>query len=285
MTQQLDVDRVGDFIRLFQAEYSDETLLPEISDVTVYQEKFSKTYGDIGNWSLIGRGGPHGHSDLEYNQIGQRSLVPVAILNSEQPLDVIRSFVRRLRLGERNYVLTQLEEKAQNNEIDTISFDEPTHENFQDWCDNIQNPDHLFLPLDSEFHDRVFDWRQENNYYFNIGEAALAGPNIVKIHWVPLDSGINNGYLISSEGMTVVQKWFGDSPDPSGFSIDSRFNRFSENRPLMVYLGEEVVRDEEEDTQEFEEKVDFLYRVVLSDVMVDSGYAVKLQPTKELSSD
>lgn len=285
MTQQLDVDRVRAFIRQFQAEYSDETILPDICDVTVYQEEFSKTYGDVGNWSFIGRGGPRGHFDLDYNQIGQRSLIPVSILNSEQPLDVIRSFVRRLKLGERNYVLTRIEEKAQDNEIDTIVFDEPTHEDFQDWCGSIQNPDHLFLPLDSEFHDTVFDWRQENNYYFNIGEAALAGPNIVKIHWVPLDSGIENGYLISSEGMTVVQKWFGDSPGPRSFSINSRFNQFSENRPLMVYVGDEVVRDEEEDTKGFEEKVDFLYRVVLSDVMVDSGHAVKLQPTRELSSD
>lgn len=285
MTKQLDDDHVRDFIRLFHAKYEEESIISDICGVSVYQDRFSKTYGSIGNWSFVGRDGPKGHSDLEYNQLGKRSLTPVEVLNSDQPLDVVQSFARSLKLGERNYVLSQLSERADERKIETIRFDEPSYGNFQYWCNSIKKPDHLFLPLDSEFHDTVFEWRHENSFHFNIGEVALSGPNIVRIHWVPLDSGIENGYLISSEGLTVVQKWFGDSPDPSGFDHDPKYSRFSENRPLMVYIGDEVIYDDKEDTDSFEHKVDFLYRVVLSNLMVESSHAVKLEPTKDLSFD
>ena len=285
MTQQLNFDKIRDFIRLFHYQYSEESLLSEICEVTLYQEKFSERYGTIGNWDFPSRRENHGHSGLEYNQIGQRSMTPVEILHSEQPLDVIQSFVRRLRLGERHYVLNQLDEKAESNEIETISFNEPTHVNFQEWCGQVRKPDHLFLPLDTEFHNTVFEWRQRNDYTLDMGEIAISGHNVVNIHWVPLDSGIEYGYLLSSEGLDLVQKWFGDSPDPANFNYNSKFDILSENRPLMVYIGDEIVEDEEEDTESFREKVDFLYRVVVSNLMLDSNHALRLKPTKQLSSE
>lgn len=285
MTNQLDDEIVEDFIRLFHAKYDERSILSDICDVTVYQERFSEIYGDIGNWKYVRRDGLQGHSALKYNQIGKRSLTPVEVLNSEQPLDVILSFVRSLRQGERNYVLSQLDEKAKMKEIETVKFKAPSHANFQDWCGKVVKPDHLFLPLDSDFSDMVFRWRQENDFHFNMGEVALSGPDIVRIHWTPLDSGIENGYLISSEGLNIVRKWFGDSPKPSGFDRDPSYDRFSKNRPLMVYIGDKVEYDEDEDTEGFEEKIDFLYRVVLSELMVEDGHAVKLEPTKELSFD
>jgi len=285
MTQLLKSDKIRDFMRLFHYQYSEETLLPEICNVTLYQEKFSERYGDIGNWDFVSREEKKGHSGLDYNQIGQRSLTPVEILNSEQPLDVIQSYVRGLRLGERHYVLNQLDRKAENNEIETIPFDDPTHVNFQEWCSQVRKPSHLFLPLDTEFFNTVFDWRQRNDYDLNIGEVAISGRSVVKIHWVPLDSGIECGYLLSSEGLNLVQKWFGDSPDPSEFSYDPQYDILSENRPLMMYIGDEVVEDEEEDTESFREKVEFLYRIVVSELMMDSNHAVRLQPTKPLSND
>lgn len=286
MTEQLELDRIRDFVRLFQSKYEEESILTELCDVTVYQEKFSKRYSEIGNWTFHESNGPRGHSDLEYIQLGKRSLTPVEVLNSEQPLHIIKSFVRSLRLGERNYVLSQLDEKAGVGEIETLSFEEPSHEEFQRWCGRVQNPDHLFLPLDTDFHSTVFDWRREHEYFFNnMNEAAKSGPNVVQIHWVPLDTGIKNGYLISSEGLNVVQKWFNDSPDPSGFNHDQEYDQFSLNRPLMVYIGKEVVCDQQEDTERLENKVDFLYRIVLSNLMLDNGHAIKLKPTRELSSE
>ena len=284
MTQPLDLNKIRDFVRLFHYQYSEETLLPEICDVTLYQEKFSETYGTIGNWESVTRE-KQGHSALRYNQIGKRSLTPVEILNSEQPLDIIQSYVRSLRLGERQYILNQLDEKAENDEIETILFNEATHVNFQEWCSQVRKPDHLFLPLDTEFHSTVFDWRQRNEYNLDIGEVAISGNNVVKIHWVPLDSGIKHGYLISSEGLDIVQKWFGDSPAPSEFSYDAQYDTLSDNRPLMIYIGDEIVEDEEEDTEGFEKKVDFLYRIVISELMLDSNHAIRLQPTKSLSND
>jgi len=286
MTEKLELDRIRNFIRLFQAQYEEESILDDICDVTVYQEKLSERYGEIGNWSSRWGDAPRGHSDLEYIQLGKRSLTPVEVLNSEQPLDVIKSFVRSLRLGERNYVLSQLDKKAETGDIETVSFEEPSHEEFQKWCGRVENPDHLFLPLDTDFHSMVFNWRREHEYFFNnMGETAKSGPNVIQIHWVPLDTDIESGYLISSEGLNVVRKWFNDSPDPSGFDHDPEYDQFSVNRPLMVYIGNEVVYDEEEDSEGFENKVDFLYRIILSDLMLDENHAIKLAPTRSLSSE
>lgn len=283
MTQLPEPDKIRDFVRLFHYQYSEETLLPEICDVTLYQEKFSERYGGIGNWDSASKGRNNGHASLEYNQIGQRSLTPVEVLNSEMPFDIIQSYVRGLRLGERHYVLNRLDRKAESNEIETISFDEPTHVNFQEWCSQVRKPDHLFLPLDTEFFDTVFDWRQRHDYNLDIGDVAISGRNVVRIHWVPLNSGIEYGYLFGSEGLNIVQKWFGDSSDPSGFRHDPQYDSLSENRPLMVFIGDEIV-EEEEDTESLE-KVDFLYRIVVSELMLDSNHAVRLQPTKPLSND
>jgi len=53
----------------------------------------------------------------------------------------------------------------------------------------------------------------------------------------------------------------------------------------MIYIGDEILEDEKEDTQGFEKKVDFLYRIVISELMLDSNHAIRLQPTKSLSND
>jgi hypothetical protein len=284
MTQPINPNKITDFARLFHYQYSEETLLPEICGITLYQKKFSETYGTIGNRESLTREN-QGHSALKYNQIGKRSTTPVEILNSEQPLDIIQSYVRSLRLGERQYILNQLDAKAENDDIETILFNEATHVNFQEWCSQVRKPDHLFLPLDTDFYSTVFDWRRRNEYDLDIGEVAISGNNVVKIHWVPLDSGIEHGYLLSSEGLDIVQKWFDDSPAPSEFSYDTQYDTLSDNRPLMIYIGDEILEDEKEDTQGFEKKVDFLYRIVISELMLDSNHAIRLQPTKSLSND
>lgn len=284
MTQPLYFNKIKHFVRLFHYQYSEETLLPEICGITLYQKKFSETYGTIGSSESLTREN-QGHSALKYNQIGKRSLTPVEILNSEFPLNMIQTYVRSLRLGERQYILNQLDAKAENDDIETILFNEATHVNFQEWCSQVRKPDHLFLPLDTDFYSTVFDWRRRNEYNLDIGEVAISGNNVVKIHWVPLDSGIENGYLLSSEGLDIVQKWFGDSSPPSEFSYDTQYDTLSDNRPLMIYIGDEIVEDEKEDIEDFEKKVDFLYRIVISELMLDSNHAIRLQPTKSLSNN
>lgn len=80
----------------------------------------------------------------------------------------------------------------------------------------------------------------------------------------------------------MIRKWFNGSPDSSGFDHDPEYDQFSVNRRLMVYIGDEVVYDEEQDTEGFENKVDFLYRIILSDLMLDEKHAIKLEPKKSL---
>lgn len=283
MTQGLNSNEIKDFVRLFHHCYSKETLLPEICNVTLYQENISETYGEIGDRGIIPMVGEKGHSSLEYNQIGQRTLMPVEAFDPTRSLDIIQSDAHGLGLGERRYVLDQLDKKAKRDEIDTLTFDEPDRVNFQEWCSQVRRPNHLFLPLDEEFHRTVFDWQQRNDYNLGVDEVAVSGQSIVKIHWVPLDTGIEHGYLFNSEGLNIVQKWFGDSPDPTEFSYNPKYNALSENRPLMVYIGDEIIEDEDGDN--FTEKVEFLYRIVVSELTLNSNHVVRLQPTKPLSND
>jgi hypothetical protein len=267
MTKELDEERVREFVRLLHTEYEDQTILSDVTDVTTYQDK---------------------HEDLDYRQIGKRTYLPVDVLNHDIQEPIVKDFIRAVTLGERNYILNQLSGKADQGKIDSQQIDELNYENFVEWCNNVQSPDHLFLPLDSEYHNNVFEWRKTGNYYFQEQETALYGPYRVRVHWVPLKTGIENGYLISSEGLTLVQKWFGDSSEPNGFEDEKRrkkYDELSKNRSLMVYIGNEIIFDEDEDTEGYEEKVDFLYRVVLSTLLVQSDYALQVEPQKELSTD
>jgi len=279
MVKKPDLELAERFIRHFHTRYENESILSEVCDLKVYEKDLSEISSDIGiskSSDLRSRG----HAEMEYTQIGKKALFPVEAIESDIPIALINSMCRNLRLGERNYLLDELEKHADNGRISTVSFENPTHTEFQSWCNKIKKPDHLFLPLDNEFHNMVFNWRKEQDYTFNMGQVAVSGPNIVHIHWVPLDTGIEAGYLISSEGMEMVQKWFGDTAHPDEwFDYDDSYNRFSHNRPLMVYFKDQIEEDDNEDT---EPKIELLYRVVLSSLFVDNDYALKLNPKKDL---
>ena len=282
MPEELEDDCVRDFIRSFQAKYEEESILSDVCDVKVYQERFSEIYGSVGIGSHTSKSGEH--SGLEYRQVGSRTKTPINILNSGKPMDIINSFAKSLRLGERKYILSELDRESNQERVNTVTFEDASYSNFQKWCDELKNPDHLFLPLDAEFHRAVLNWGP-NKIHSSRGEIAISGSDVVQVHWIPLDADFDNGYLISSEGMTVVRKWFGDSDVPSGFEHDTKYDEFSLNRPLMIYIGKEVIEDQNEEEEKFKQKVDFLYRVVLSELILNNGHAIKLVPTKELSSD
>lgn len=281
MSEPLNKKLVGRFIRRFHTRYEEESILSDVCNLKVFQEDLSKVIESIGvsDPSSIGF---QGHREMKYSQLGKRAVVPVKAIESEVPDPLINSMCRNMRVGERNYILEELDTQAKNGQIKSVSFDRPTHAEFQNWCSKIRKPDHLFLPLDTEYHDLVFNWRKEHDYAFNIGEVAVSGPNIIHIHWVPLDSGIDAGYLVSSEGMTIVQKWFGDTDHPDEwFDYNSEYDKFSHNRPLMVYISNEL--ENEDDNSK--EKIELLYRVVLSQLFVDENHALKLNPTKNLSGN
>lgn len=278
MTERLESNLVKRFVKLFHARYSSESKLSDYCDITVYQDDLSRKHGSFSVGNETYYPSSRGHGDLTYNQIGSRTLAPPEAITSDFAIQTINSFVKSLRTGERNYLLSQLDDKN----IPTVNFDEASYEEFTNWCKQVKDPDHLFLPLDSTFHTKVFDWRIEHDFFIGDGETALDGTDLIKIHWIPLKTGITNGYLINSDGLSVVQKWFGDSPDPKGFEHNPEFDEYSKNRPSMVYLGNEIVEDHETD-DDYTEKVEFLYRVILSEIFVENDAAVKLEPTKELS--
>lgn len=70
---------------------------------------------------------------------------------------------------------------------------------------------------------------------------------------------------------TSLRKWHGDSDDPKGFQHNKQYDQYSQNRPLMVYLGMEIEIDEETDAESLRERIDFLYRTVLSELDIDSN--------------
>lgn len=248
----LNKQGVKEFVEEFHKKYREESELNELLEVMSFEEEYD---------------------DLDYYKIGRRVGLPTTVINgSADPIMIISSFVRRLRIGERNYVLRALDRLAEQNDINSIPIKDITKKSLNKWCSEVDRPDHLFLPLDTEY------FREAPNWGPNIPEYGL------NVHWVPIDQNIKNGFLLNSSNVNVVRKNFNDTGAPDEFDHNSDFDTFSKNQPVSLYFGKKTFIDREQD-KKYQEQVDFLYIVMLSEILTSSDGAVRLVPQKELSSE
>lgn len=248
----LNKQGVKEFVEEFNKKYKEESELSEFAEVIQFKEKYG---------------------NLDYYKVGRRVGLPTIVINgSADPLMIISSFVRRLRIGERNYVLRNLNRLAEQNDINSIPINNIAEDSLAEWCSEVDDPNHLFLPMDSEY------FREAPNWGANIPEYEL------KVHWVPLDQNINHGFLLNSSNVTVVRKTLNDIGDPDEFDHNSNYDKFSMNQPIPLYFGKKTFIDSEQD-QKYQKQVDLLYFSMLSEILTSRGDAVRLEPQKDLSSE
>jgi len=248
----LEKPKVKQFVRRFQEKYEEESQLEEFTEVFQFDNEYD---------------------DLDYYKVGRRAGIPISVINdSADPVVIISSFVRRLRIGERNYILRGLNQAAEQDDISSIPIEDISKQSVNEWCSKVENANHLFLPADDQYFKQASGW------------GPTLPENGLNIHWVPLKHDIENGFLLDSSGINVVKKGFEHLDDPSEFVHNSDFDQFSVNNSLALYFGEEVFIDEDQD-EKYQRQVDFLYFVMLSEILTSHGSAVKLVPQRELSSE
>lgn len=247
----LDKQGVKEFVERFNKKYKEESELNEFAEVIQFKSKYN---------------------DLDYYKVGRRVGLPTIIINGPaDPLMIISSFVRRLRVGERNYVLRELNDLAEQNNIKSIPINSIAEDSLGEWCSEVDDPNHLFLPMDSEYF-------RESPWGATIPEYGL------KLHWVPLDQNINHGFLLNSSNISVIRKTINDLGTPDEFNHNTDYDQFSINRPIPLYFGKDVFIDSEQD-KKYQKQVDLLYFSMLSEVLTSRGDAVRLVPQKDLFSE
>jgi hypothetical protein len=254
---KIEDNKIRWFIRKLHSEYERQTLLRDWCDIQVYFEE------DLRQDPFPVIDELDETEDQDFVQIGQWTQFPVDIINSSPKNEhIISDLVRRITLGERNFLINQLDDLEQIRYVSDLK----TIEDLQEVSKQVQGGDKLFLPLNDKTKKLRKDWWKSDDHYHRKEEFLLANSRKINIHWYPPDKDPNlkgYGYLINSDEISLIQKWHGDSTEPE-FDYDEEYSDLSRNRPFMAYFGEEITIDEDEDTERFQEKVDFLYRTVFS---------------------
>lgn len=245
----LDEQEVADFARRFHDKYEEESILADITNREYYEQNFA---------------------NLDYSSIGRRVGLPISIINgSGDPVQIISSFCRDLRVGERNYVARKLNELAEEHEIETVPLEDLSKSSFDSWHNKLTSPDQLILPLDSEYHSEYFETRMKSQYDLDVS-------------WIPLNYDIEHGFVYNRSKVTIVQKWFNEMEEPQ-FEYHSEFDKYSQNRSVALYFGKDRFVDESQDDR-YQDQVDFLFFTSLSTPLVRDNAVLRLEPQKELES-
>lgn len=245
------------FTRYLHSEYGKKSHLDEICDV----ENFGKD--------------EQKYSSFEYTQIGKRILLPENVVNADFGLDHFSERIANvLQAGEKNHVFEELDKSASKGDIESISANRPTYNEFESWCNRVKRPDHLFLPLEDKYYSLVSDWIFEHgNIFTEIGPAVRFRDNLVRIHWIHSEERSDTGYLLNSDQIKLVQKWLDDSDDPEWMEFNKQYKEFSRNRPLMIYINENPKKEDHNE----ERKIELFCRTIVSEAMVNEGNAIKLR--------
>lgn len=269
MTDELDRDDVKWFIRSLHNEYEKNTFIRDWCNVEVYFEHDPTQQQNLEEWGLNNEP----EEEAEFIQVGQWTKLPVDIIRRPQLSGHnVNSLVRGITLGERNFLISRLDKATAEGDIGFVQTDELDIEDFVKMSGQVKNPKHLIMPLRDDLRDMRRNWRESEYFHFMSRELIVTDYSAINVHWYPPDKGEDvegHGYLIGSDAIDITQKWHGDSEDPEGFQHEKQYDQFSLNRPFMVYLGTEIEIDEEAEADSLRERIDLLYRTVLSEPDID----------------
>jgi hypothetical protein len=267
---ELDPGDVKWFVRKLHEKYEERSLIHKWFSVDAFIEKEIRRGRELAllEWE-------NNEEEVPYNQIGEWTKIPISIIESTNEADaILDNLVKRVTFGERNYMISNFHKKGSSGEIPTIETGgHLSMSEFGDITSNIKSPDHLVLPIRDDLREMRREWRKSNNYHFMNEEYIIIRGNVIQIHWYSVDddNASGNGYLFNSNSIHVTQKWHGDSVIPDEFEADPQFEEMSKNRPFMLHFGNETIVDDGEENENMEEKIDFLYRSILSEPDIDSG--------------
>lgn len=245
MTLELNKDSIERFAEQLQEAYDKNSILSAICDVrTLDQAK----------------------GDGDFFQIGRRTNFPYSIVSSGISKVNANKIAKEIANGEKRFLLNNLEKAAEESQIDSTQIEgELTTKGLMEACQESPGADQILLPIVDEYWHTIHGW---NAFDIEKGSSRAegridVGSTELDVHWLPSQLGIKDVFLIDSDRVEVVQKRFGEPDPPQEINPTSKYNDIIDKHPFMIYFGSEVIHDE--DDEDFPEKIELVYRIVLSE--------------------
>lgn len=252
-----------EFARQMQEEYREETVLPEIFNRRSYSQA---------------------NKNLEYVQIGKRTPIPVEVFEQGILQPTTHPMARNITTGEENFVLNDLVNAADDGVIESAEMDELSYSVVEEAVARVDDADTVFLPYTDSYTTEVNDWLREGRSVAGGTQLEVRGKRL-DIRRVTPSFGIKDVLVTNSEQIDIVQKQGEDATLPKGLDVDDSMLYVNETEDFMVYFDRETDPGETDD--EFDEFLEVVFRVVISQPMPSPGSAIRLEapPGITLSGD
>mgnify|MGYP006276925357 FL=1 len=270
---ELSTDSVKWFVRTLHEKYDENSQLDDLCNLRFFFEEGLRRGHQAALRDLE-------EEDEDFNQIGRWTEFPISIIQSNTGVDgIFRDLVRRVTLGERNYLISKFDDEALSGNVGRLQADKLDFKELKEACRTINQSDRLVLPLRDDVREMWRNWRRAGECNLKDADKVVVNGRVHQIRWYSPEKDQNlsgQGYLYDSDSVQVTQKWHGDSVIPENFELQSSFEEYSRNRPFMIHFGSEKT-DEDEEIEDLKEKVNLLYRSVLSEPDINSDRMIQLQ--------
>lgn len=255
----VDKDVQEEFARQMQEEYHEETLLPEICNRQFYSET---------------------DKNLEYVQIGKRTPIPVEVFRQGILKPTTHPMARSIVTGEENFVLNDLVNAAEDGVIESAEMEELSYSMIEEAVERVDDADTVFIPYADSYTTEVNDWLREGLSVSGGTQLQIQG-NRLDIRRITPSFGIKDVLVTNSDEIDLVQKRAEDTSLPKGLDVDDSMLYVNEGKDFMVYFDQETDLGEPDD--EYDEFLDVVFRVVISQPMPSSDSAIRLEAPAEIT--
>ena len=209
---------------------------------------------------------------LSYFQIGRRTALPVSLVEEGRYSYVSDAVVGALCEGEKSFLAERLSVAAEDDGLPTV--DSEPRRTVEAALGHVEKPNHVLLPR-TEAHDEAVErWKEEERLrrlgdesYLRAIEGDEEEETDCWLHRYDPTQDAGGTFVIDDTDVTVVQKKAEDAEPPKEFRRADEYDDLNDDMPLGVYFGDE--RSDGDDI--YDEFLDIVYRVVLSEPVVSDG--------------
>ncbi len=243
----MERDDAEGFVIDFNRTYNEKTALPQICERRFYD-------GDK-------------DGEREFFQIGRRTTVPKSLVEEGRYRYVSDAVVGALCEGEKTFLVERIgtRDDVPTAEADVLHPVEAASK-------HVDNPTSLLVPCNEDGDEAVARWENAGRVRRFGDGAYLVDEEENADCWLHRHDG-DEVVALDAEGVVVVQKKGENVGTPTGFGYVEEYVDLNEGVALAVYFSEK----EYEGDEVYEGFLEVLYRVVLSEPIVDDGGACRLQ--------
>lgn len=262
------MDNAKPFVTEFNRAYDEHTQLKNVCTHRYYGDE------DREESSEEEREASRKNDDsLDYYQIGRHTSVPVSLVEDGRFRYVSETAADALAEGEKSFFAERLDAFAENEEVAQRTADPSSV--VAEGQDAVGESDLIMLPRSEKYDKVVGDWKEEGKVRRFGDSEYYVDEEVESDCWLYRFDGPDSAFVLNTEDISVVQKKGDATLRPTDFVYDGDADSLNDGVPVSVYFGEERYAGNG-DYEEFEEFFDLLYRVVVSEPIVDEEGVCKV---------